>query len=307
MRALTILLAYFAWVFIGAALLAPWIHALVQSAAGSFEFLKPLADQSFHRYLSRTIQVFAVLGLWIFIRETGIKLNESAETARTTKRWRNLGIGFLLALSSVALVAIVLGLAGVRAFDSSHSAADIGSHFLKATLAAALVAVFEEFLFRGVLFTWLRQTTSLMPALIGSSGIYALLHFMQSPQHTGAVTWSTGLTMLPALLGFFSDTKVLLPAGLSLFIVGTILAQAFHRSGTLHFSIGLHAGWILWGKSYGFFTRGTGGENHAFWGSGKLIDGWFLVPVLCLVFWCVTRIRFAATDTKSTDAARNAQ
>lgn len=301
MRALTILLAYFAWVFLGAALLAPWIHALIHSLAGTFDFLAPLKEQAFHRYLSRTIQVFAVLGLCLFIRETGIKLRARDDAAKAA-RWRNLGSGFLLALGSVAIVAVVLTLVGVRQFDTSHTASEIVSHFWKATLTGALVAVFEEILFRGVLFAWLRQTTSLIPAMIVSSAIYALLHFMQNPQHTGPVTWSTGLTMLPALLGFFADTKILLPAGLSLFIVGTILACAFHRSGSLYFSIGLHSGWILWGKSFGVFTRDASSNNQAIWGSGKLIDGWFLVPVLCLVFWCVTRIRFQSSATSTPDA-----
>lgn len=292
MRALTILVGYFAWVFLGGALAAPWIHALVQMAAGTFDFLGSLAQFPFHRYLSRTIQIFAVLGLWLFVRELRVAWRVSGRAARPMARWWNLSAGFLLALASVALVAGTLALIGARQFNFSHSAAEVGGHFLKASLAGVLVAVFEEILFRGVLFAWLRQTTSLIPALLVSSATYALLHFMKSPEHTGAVLWSTGLTMLPALLAFFADPQMLWPAGLNLFVVGLILAWAFHRSGALHFSIGLHGGWILWGKSYGFFTSEGNAGTNAFWGSGKMLDGWFLLGVLCLVFGCVASFRF---------------
>jgi hypothetical protein len=48
----------------------------------------------------------------------------------------------------------------------------------------------------------------------------------------------------------------------------------------LWFSIGLHAGWIFWLKSYGILTREAAGANTWFWGTSRLINGWFALFVL---------------------------
>jgi hypothetical protein len=54
-------------------------------------------------------------------------------------------------------------------------------------------------------------------------------------------------------------------------------------------SIGLHAGWIFWLKSYGFLTRETHGAARAWWGSERLIDGWLPLAVLAAVFGVMLR------------------
>ena len=62
-----------------------------------------------------------------------------------------------------------------------------------------------------------------------------------------------------------------------------ILALAYQRTGTLYFSIGLHAGWIFWLKSYGFLTNSQAEAGTWFWGTAKLVDGWLALIVLTLV------------------------
>jgi CAAX protease family protein len=65
---------------------------------------------------------------------------------------------------------------------------------------------------------------------------------------------------------------------------------AYQRSGNLYFSVGLHAGWIFWLKSYGFLTNPGVAGNAWFWGSRKLIDGWLAFLVLSGTLWLAWRL-----------------
>ncbi len=53
-----------------------------------------------------------------------------------------------------------------------------------------------------------------------------------------------------------------------------VLRWAYQRTGALYFSIGLHAGWIFWLKSYKLVTQPAVGANSTLWGTDNLIDGW---------------------------------
>jgi uncharacterized protein len=74
--------------------------------------------------------------------------------------------------------------------------------------------------------------------------------------------------------------ETLAPGFFNLALAGALLAYAFHRTGNLWFSIGLHAGWIFWLKSYGFFTREAPGADTWLWGTKRMTDGWMALLVL---------------------------
>ena len=56
------------------------------------------------------------------------------------------------------------------------------------------------------------------------------------------------------MLAGFADFHALVPGFFSLTLAGILLGLAYQRTGNLYFSIGLHAGWIFWLKTYGAFT-----------------------------------------------------
>ena len=120
--------------------------------------------------------------------------------------------------------------------------------------AAVVVAVMEEILFRGGMFGGLRKFFYWPLALFVSSMIYALVHFLQRADFTGAVNWHSGLVLLPRMLGGFADFHALVPDFFNLTLAGVLLGLAYQRTGNLYFSIGLHAGWVFWLKTYGAFT-----------------------------------------------------
>jgi hypothetical protein len=82
------------------------------------------------------------------------------------------------------------------------------------------------------------------------------------------------------MLGGFADFHALVPGFFNLTLAGVMLGLAYQRTGNLYFSIGLHAGWIFWLKTYGAFTISAPHAATWFWGTGKLIDGWLALIVL---------------------------
>ena len=65
--------------------------------------------------------------------------------------------------------------------------------------------------------------------------------------------------------------------------------MAYQRRRTLYFSMGLHAGWIFWVKSYKLVTQPAPGASVAIWGTDKLVDGWLAFAVLAAVFWWISK------------------
>ena len=76
----------------------------------------------------------------------------------------------------------------------------------------------------------------------------------------------------------------MVPGFFNLTLAGILLAWAYHRTGNLYFSIGLHAGWIFWIKAYAAVSSPTPQANLWLWGSGSMaiVNGWIALPVLLL-------------------------
>jgi membrane protease YdiL (CAAX protease family) len=291
MRLLPALSLYFITVFIGGALLAPLLHAVLAWASEPLSFLEKLANQPFHRYVNRCFLVLAILGLWPLSRLAKLSAAE-AGWCRSPSWKRMLAAGLCVGFASLALPAIMCVGTGQRLWQWPGDAGHIMKHFGNAVGAAVLVSVLEEAVFRGVLFGTLRKHGPLVVAALFSSGVYALVHFFERTRHEGDVIWSSGLAILPKMLCGFGDWQVVIPGFFSLMVAGLILAAAVHRTRSLYFSIGVHAAWIFWLKTFGFFTQAAPDGNAWLWGTGKLIDGWFALLALLLTWWLVVKWNF---------------
>jgi CAAX protease family protein len=152
MRPIRSLLIYFVVVFLGGALLAPWLYWLAQWRAGHASGLYNLAAFPFHRFLDRSLLGLALLGLWPLLRAAGLKSRQGVGFARQGRPGLSILTGFALGWASLAAVALLAFFCGASAFIQTHSAAEIFRHLLNATWAAVAVAILEELVFRGALF-----------------------------------------------------------------------------------------------------------------------------------------------------------
>ena len=279
MRPFRALIIYLVVVFIGGALLAPWLYWLAQTVAHGFP---QIAGAPFHRFVDRSLLLLALAGLWPLMRSLGATSWREAGLVPPHGQWKKFSGGLLLGFISLAVVAgIALG-SGNRIFIHSMTAHKIVGTIFSAIATAAIVATLEEILFRGGIFGGLRRWLIWPLALLASSLIYAAVHFLQRTEWTGAVSWNSGLILLPRMLGGFADFYALVPGFFSLTLAGILLGLAYQRTGNLYFSIGLHAGWIFWLKVYGAFTAGAPHAATWFWGTGKMVDGWLALCVLLL-------------------------
>ena len=271
MRPLRALVIYIAWIFIGGALLAPWLDWLLRACSHLFP---RLATVPFHRVLDRSFLMLALAGIWPLLRSLG------------ATSWREVGIippygqsrkffgGLLVGLVSLAVVAGIVVGAGGRVFMKSVPPRDAVGIVIGALGTAAAVGVLEEILFRGAVFGGLRRVLHWPFALAISSVVYALAHFFLPSQLAGPVKWDSGLVLLPQVFAGFGDIRALLPGFLSLTLAGALLGAAYQRTGNLYFSIGLHAGWVFVLRIYSQITDVAPGAPTWFWGSGKMTDGW---------------------------------
>jgi len=297
MRPIPLLLIYFAVVFPGGALLAPWLYWLAQWAAGHWSALSGLAAIPFHRFLDRSLLGLALICLWPLVWSGGARSWQELGFARRGRPGRQILRGFALGWASLAAVALLALACGANVFIMTHSTAEVFHYLINATWAAVVVAILEELVFRGALFGLLRWTMPWPAALIISSAVYSAVHFIQKADITLPVQWYSGLALLWAML---SHTPPLIPAFLTLFVAGAILALSYQRIGALYFSIGLHAGWIFWLKSYRFLFHASG-AHPSFWGTDTLIDGWLSFLVLAFIFVLIARQKKPTRSEKTFD------
>lgn len=286
-RPLRALLLYLFAVFAGGALLAPWLYEAVQALAPHAPPLEKLARMRFARYVNRALLVTALAGLPFFLRGAGIRRWADVGIDPRRVAWRRFGAGFALGLGSLAAVCAVALAAGGRQLALGATAGDLALAAAGALLTCLVVGVMEELLFRGAIFGGLRRAMPWPAALLLSSAVYAILHFMARPADPPQVTWLSGFQALPGVLAGMAEPRELVPGFLNLTLAGVILGLAYQRTGDLAASIGIHAGWIFWLRFYALLTDHVEGADPWFWGTHKLIDGWLAFAAIVVVLGAV--------------------
>jgi membrane protease YdiL (CAAX protease family) len=241
---------YLAAVVLAGALAAPqaWelIHRLSPDLFGGF--LGKIQGMPFHRYLSRSIQVAAIVLLIPLLRSLRIRYLRSLSLVPNPRPFRDLGIGM-----GAGLLCITLMIPSFLWFGACTLAPDWESAILHAlprvAATAVAVALLEEFLFRGVLLGLLRQVMVPSVAVFLAAIPFALLHFFNLPRGGGGegetVIWWSGLHSLAQAVASLPPWPLLLWGVATLFLAGVLLGWLTVRTGSLHAAIGLHGVWIL--------------------------------------------------------------
>src|SRR5581483_1992557 len=132
MRPLWALLIYFIVIFIGGALLAPWLYELAQH----LPFPK-IASAPFHRFEDRAFLILALAGIWPLLKAFGAKSLEDFGITPPYGQSRKFFGGLLLGFFSLALVAALAIGFGARAVVPGLTAAKIVKTVLSAIGTAA--------------------------------------------------------------------------------------------------------------------------------------------------------------------------
>jgi membrane protease YdiL (CAAX protease family) len=280
-----------------AALLTPWVFqggkwlaavaevrelpALVESLAGS------CGRAEIDRFYDRALLFSALVLLPILLRR--IRRMRSAGEALVAQAdfgWRavlaQIAIGLVIAAGFLTLLGVLLDLAG--AYTLRESAPRVGKLLSKAVIPAVAAPLVEEWLFRGLLLgLWLRFAKPAIAAL-GSSLVFAFLHFLKPPAGYEIAAPGdplAGFELLGKILLHFTQPQFFVTQFATLCVVGLILAWARLRTGALWFSIGLHAGWVLAFKGFNLFYTATPSHPLRPWWIGDNLKSGVL-PLLAL-------------------------
>src|SRR5262249_40177642 len=252
-----------------AAILTPWVFSLWNSFVQA------------RRHRAEFEQIFA--GVFIF---SGVALLLASPSLLRPRLLRGAGLGekdqgdffsgFVLAVASMALLAVVMYVAGALTPGLSDPVYAIVRASAKALMTALTVAFLEEIFFRGILFKGLMEDYGAAVAFIGANLLYAASHFFKPPEEfmPGVFDPLAGFRFLFLCLAPYLDTATTVPGLIGLFVIGLVLSYALLRSGSLSLPIGLHAGWVFAIKTmslYGDFTRE--GLGWLFGGKPKLVSG----------------------------------
>ena len=290
MRAARSLVIYLAAVFVGGALLAPWIYF----GAGELAPHSRVAAEPFHRFMDRTLLGVALAGLWPLLGANGMRSWRQLGLVGLGPRRGELAGGFFLGWGALlaAFVPAILCRARLPMFDF-HNA---GGYVTSSVLTAMVVSVVEEVLFRGALFGLLRQSMDWRLAALGSGVVYALAHFLRKAELAGAVTWFSGLQLLPPMARALVDAHTLFPAVLNLTVIGVALAILYERTGALYASMGLHASLIFWLRFFQFLTAPAPAARGWLWGRTDPLSGWLALPILAAMACLAARARWGKSN-----------
>jgi len=226
----------------------------------------------FPRIFDRVVMIGLVLVLILRAQELNLVSMLRSGFARPVANLAFTARGFLVAVG-VMVVLFVVG----RVMEGFPPATHAARLLPKYVLSAAVIAVIEEAFFRAFLFGGMQGDFGSTGALIVSSTIYALAHLVRAPArfYTTTLDLSAGVRTLGLSFSQLSAPASALPTLIGLFLLGVVLAEAFILTGTVWFSVGLHAGFVigakLWPKMM-VTRRGLPGWL-AGWGGQPLISG----------------------------------
>ena len=304
-------------IFIGAPLLAalvsPWVYMAIQSrapevlqwvqeseAAGTNLLWADLADSVFdspYRRVNDRCVLIAVLILLVpAYRMSGLKGRADFGIPKRNDWLRLFGFGLIVAAASM-LVTYLIGLfAGV--YGPAELDGGVLGDVLQIIIGALLIGIIEEILFRGYILTALRRSLGPVAAVLLSSALFAVVHFIK-PAEPATVGWTSGFQLFGNLFAKAGDT--FWPEVCTLFCMGTVLATLSHWTRSVYLAIGLHAGWVWIMMLFRLFTENQG-RLVWLYGPGEWISKGWIGPIMALIVWAAvfaTRKKWMALGRES--------
>jgi membrane protease YdiL (CAAX protease family) len=229
------LLGLVAALLVATALASPWVYwALTGGLARPF---------TFSRVWNRVFEVLLVAGLLAAWRRLDLGAPRQIGL-RDAHAVRQLGRGLAIGAVAIAAGLAFCWLAGGLVPALRYPAGKTLRKAALGVLAAVLVGVGEEALFRGVLLRRLTRDAGRTAGVVATTAIYAAVHAIGHVASTrGPVHVWSGVERTATLFAPLADPRQL-PELCGLFAFGLVLAAARLRSGSLWLPIGIHAAWV---------------------------------------------------------------
>jgi membrane protease YdiL (CAAX protease family) len=276
-------------------LLSPWVAALWSSIIEADPEWREYR-YSFSKIFNRLFMGLAIISFLVF--RSYLKIGSLAQLGLTpaNQSYHHLLKGFLLALSSLIVLALAMALSEIFTPYFRLSLSVALERSVKALLAAVTVGFLEEIFFRGMIFKGLLQDLGLKAAFLLASLFYSAIHFIKPAEAAslaGFDPWA-GIDHLIRSFQSLLDPVALFPGLLGLFLIGTVLSYAYLRTGSLYLSIGLHAGWIFGLKTIRVFGDYRREDLGWLFGSEepKLVSGvagWIGIVAVGVIIHYLTR------------------
>ncbi len=139
-----------------------------------------LKRASLPRYWNRAMQLSALVYLLPLMAWLNVPAREILQLRRNPRRFRDFGFGF--AIAALWMAAVGLALLKFDVFALQESRPPLGKILHQWLLTALVVAVLEEFFFRGCLMGLTMRKTRRIGVLLFVSTFFAAVHFLKPPE-----------------------------------------------------------------------------------------------------------------------------
>ena len=204
--------------------MAPPLFWLGQSLI-AHGILPSLARFDFESYFHRALLIAALILLWPLLRALRIGSWRGLALEKNPRAGADLAIGF--AIAAIPLLCCGAVIIALHIYSLRH--AFLWQKMPTVLVAASIVPVLEELLFRGFILGVLLRSFSRLGALLLTSALFSIVHFLKAPDQTtpnDAVRWFSGFVSIAHSFGQFGDPMLLAAGFLTLFAIGCILADA---------------------------------------------------------------------------------
>ena len=278
MYALFVFILLFACVLLAGAVLAYPVHALLSL------WLEP----DFERVANRTVLGLGILTLLALFRKFGFRSwQDIGFPSQSPMFWKDAlkGFGAGLLIMGPVVAGLLLSQNRVPDLQWDWSLPSIAILLVTALISGVAVALIEETFFRGVLLTAVFRHGTASLAVVSTSVLYALVHFLQPEVHINPDTlnWASGFVLLSDAFAFLYSPLQVFDSFLALLAAGLLLALIRVRSNRLALCIGVHTGWVFAIKAFKRVTDTNGDSAYAFLaGTYDQVIGYLAVVFLVL-------------------------
>lgn len=258
-------LAFFGVALLASAFLAPLakagLDALVEVSPVTADLLRvrPTGEYDFGRPFRRLFLLVALGGAVAARGRFGAV--PFLGVRRGERRWRNLLSGLAFAAASLSAVLVVLRVGGVR--PAAFALPDGWPAAIAAAAVGGLaVGIVEESAVRGWLLGGLLRDGRRSTAVIVSSAVYSLAHFLKAevlvePGFRPLV----GFHALVAQFANVARPEIVIPS-IGYLMLGVVFSYSYLWSRSLPFVAGLHGGWVFLLAFDRMIVEAAGGHGY---------------------------------------------